>query len=52
MHQQLPVQYLVNEPGHTYSINKKSMGFGKKSDFTRVRPEQVTPGPKYDDFIK
>ena len=52
MHQQLPVQYLVKEPGHNYSVNKKSMGFGKKSDFTKVRPEQVTPGPKYNDFIK
>lgn len=49
---QLPVQYLTHEPGYKYHVNKKGIGYGNKFDFTRVRPERVTPGPKYNDHIK
>jgi hypothetical protein len=49
---QLPIQYMVKEPGHNYHIKKKGIGYGTKSDFTHVRPERVTPGPKYNDYIK
>lgn len=48
----LPIQYMVTEPGSKYQISKKGIGYGKKFDFTRVRPEQVTPGPKYDNFVE
>lgn len=29
----LPVQYVINEPGQDYTINKPGIGFGVKSDF-------------------
>lgn len=43
---------MTQEPGHRYQVNKKGIGYGTKFDFTRIRPEQVTPGPKYNDHIK
>ena len=43
---------MTNEPGHSYMISKKGIGYGTKYDFTKVRPERATPGPKYNDFIK
>ena len=47
----LPIQYMVQEPGHRYNVNKKGIGYGTKFDFTLVRPEQLTPGPKYNDHV-
>ena len=43
---------MIYEPGHKYAVNKKGIGYGTKFDFTHVRPERVTPGPKYNDYIK
>lgn len=43
---------MTSEPGHSYMLNKKGIGYGTKYDFTKVRPERATPGPKYNDFIK
>ena len=32
LHKELPIQYMIKEPGHNYQINKVGMGLGNKID--------------------
>ena len=50
---QVPVQYLVKEPGSNYMINKAGIGIGRKYDFMKTNKNYVTPSPQaYDAHIK
>ena len=50
---QVPCQYMVNEPGYNYNINKVGLGYGTRMDFMRLKNGNDTPAPnRYDSHIK
>lgn len=46
----LPCQYTEQGERIPGKYKQQAIGFGKRYDFTKVRPTRVTPGPKYDDW--
>ena len=38
---------MVNEPGHTYRINKVAIGYGDKMDYMKLKTAHEGPAPNH-----
>ena len=52
LHHEVPIQYLIKEPGQRYSVNKVAIGFGSKVNCVQDALKKIGPGPDVYDVDK